>query len=312
MGRRKTPHYKIKFFDKNGSKTGELTNETHQRFINKFDFELNETGCGAFNLILTKLPDFDILRNDIIEIYLMNTATVWYSGYIQKIPEAGRTEQIYLYSGYGFIAELDTIIANKSYTTTELSAAATDLLDTYITPKTRIKKNIAKIEVTTYTAAELNFEYTKIKKAISDLEEAAQTWVAGVDEAKEFFFKARIDTVQVAAVKAIEKHISSFLPKEDTGGIVNKYYIKSGATTGGSNFIGIVEDAVSQALYGLREDVITIPTTNNATDAAQWATGILNKSKDPKISVSIPDIDITFLGEKIEAKGKARILLKAG
>jgi len=311
MGRRKSPHYKIMFYDKNGLKIGELTNETTQRYINKFDFELNETGCGSFNLVLTALPSFEILRNDIIVIYLMDTATPWYSGYIQKIPESGRTDNIYLFSGYGFLAELDTIVANKSYLATELSVIATDLLDTYITPKTRVIKNVAKISATTYTATEMIFDYTKAKKAIFDLVAAGETWIAGVDEVREFFFRARDPNVQVAAVKAVEKHIDNFLPKEDVAGIVNRYYVKGGAIAGGSNYITTVENLVSQALYGLREDIITIPTTNNIADATQWATGILNQKKDPIITATISNIDITFLGEKIEAKGKARIMLKA-
>ena len=311
MARRKNPHYKILFYDKNGSKTGELTNETAQKIINKFEFELNETGCGAFTISMVKFPKFDIFRNDIIEIYLMDTAALWYSGYIQKIPEAGRTENIFIYSGYGFIAELDTIVANKSYISQELSVIISDLVDVYISPKTRIIKNVAKIQATTYTAAEMNFEYTKVKKCVYDLVSAAQLWNAGVDEKKEFFYMQRSTAVQVAAVKAIEKHINTFLPKEDVSGIVNKYYIKCGQITAGSNYITTVEDLVSQGLYGLREDTISIATTNNLADAAQWGIGILNLKKDPIITASISNIDITFLGEKIEAKGKARILLKA-
>ena len=72
----------------------------------------------------------------------------------------------------------------------------------------------------------------------------------------------------------------------------------------------MVEDLASQAIYGLCEDVLTIPTTDNVTDATAYATNQLAKRKDSVITATVSNIDINFLGEKITADGKARILLR--
>lgn len=305
----KNNYYKLLFFTPEGDKIGEISSQTGQNVINEFDFELNETGCGAFNISLTQ-KIFDLRVGDIVEIYLMGELTPYYTGYIQKVPEEGKTDKLYKYSGYGLIAKLDEITINKIYTATEISLIIKNLLDDEIIPKKpEIIKNDAKIDVTTYTPTLNDFTLAQAKTAISNLVNEAGNYVAGVDELKEFFFKARSTAIQQAAIKAISKHLSDFLPNQENTEIINRIYIKIGDMTAGSNYILTVNDLTSQNDYGIREGVETLPTTDNAVDAAQWAAQILALKKDPTITATITNINILFLRERIRAEGKARILL---
>ena len=308
----KNDFYKILIYSPEGDLLGQITTKSGQTLLNTLDFELNDTGCGSFNFNLTN-DNILIKVGDIIEIYLLGEATPWFTGYIQKVPETGRTDKLYNYKGYGLIAKLDEIVIDEIYSAKELSVIATEILENEIIPKKpEIIENTAKIEVTAYTATALDFTLTKAKKAISDLVNQAGNWVAGVDELKEFFFKARSTVIQQAAVKAISKHLSEFLPNQDNTGIINKIYIKIGKTTAGSNYISVKEDLTSQSDYGIREGVETLPTTDNDTDAQQWANQVLTLKKDPVITVAITGIDILKLRERIRAEGKARIILLKG
>ena len=143
-------YYKIIFYTPEGEKIGEISSQTGQNIINEFDFELNETGCGAFNLTLTQ-KELDLRVGDIVEIYLMGEFTPYYTGYIQHVPEEGKTDLIYTYTGYGLIAKLDEIVIDEVYTLQEVSVIIKALFDDEIIPKKpEIIKKDSKIEVTTY------------------------------------------------------------------------------------------------------------------------------------------------------------------
>lgn len=305
----KNNYYKLLFFSPEGDKIGEISSQTGQNVVNEFDFELNETGCGAFNINLTQ-KIFDLRVGDIVEIYLMGEFTPYYTGYIQKVPEEGKTDKLYKYSGYGLIAKFDEIVIDDTYSSQEVSLIIKDILDNQIIPKKpEIIKNDAKIDITTYTVSDYYFNLTSAKKAISDLVDVAGNYIAGVDELKEFFFKARSTAIQQAAIKAVSKHLTDFSPNQENTEIINRIYVKIGDLTAGSNYITTIEDLASQNDYGIREGVETLPTTDNAIDAAQWAAQILALKKDPTITATITNINILFLRERIRAEGKARILL---
>lgn len=303
--------YKVKFIDEGGETYGILTNETEQDLLIDITFELNDTGCGAFSIRLSDIPSFSIKRNDIVEIYAMGDTLPWYTGFIQSIPEEGRTDNIYEYSGYGLIAQLDDITLNESYSVKDVAAIISDILFDYVVINTSIIINDNKIDTAPYIVNSVDYSLTKVKKAIFDLVQQADGWVAGVDETREFYFKQKTTDIQLAAVKAIEYHIDQFYPKEDVTNIKNRIYVKGGKITNGSNYVLTVEDEDSQDEYGLKEDVMTFPSSDNNTDIKTWADKVLAGLKDPVITAEIKDIDITFLGEKITAEGKARILLRA-
>ena len=302
--------FRVLFYNSIGGKIADYNSATGQRIIESIDFELNETGCGAFKIEFTRQPEL-IAVGDIIEIYLMDDSTPYYKGYVQHIPEDGRTDKSFVYSGFGLIAKLDDIIINTILTSREIGGAITYLLETEILPKQPfILENLSKIELTGLTAQVMDFSLTKAKKAIFDLVNQAGNYTAGVDALGEFFFKARSTAIQQAAVKAVAKHISTFTPSQNNQNIVNKIFINAGVVSAGSNYITYVEDLASQAGYGIKEDVETIPTTTNITDATRWAQRILTDKKDPVITAKITGINILELREKINAEGKARILLE--
>jgi hypothetical protein len=303
-------YYKLIFYTVAGDKIAEVTSVTGQNIVNSFSFELLESGCGAFSITLTR-KDLDLRVGDVVEIYLMGEATPYFTGYMQHVPELGRTDNTFIYTGYGFIAKLDEIVINTTYTATEVSAIITSILENEIIPKKpEIRENLLKITATAYTVTKTDLTLTKAKKAINDLTTQAGDYVAGIDEAREFFFKARSSAIQQAAIKAIAIHLEEFNPSENNSGIANKIYIKIGKITAQSNYITSAQDLTSQAAYGIRENVVIMPTTDNITDAAAWGTRQIILKKDPVVTATITGIDILDLKERILAEGKARVLLQ--
>ena len=109
------------------------------------------------------------------------------------------------------------------------------------------------------------------------------------------------------------KHFQNIEIEEDPFTVRNKLYIKIGEIqAGGSNIIGSVHNQPSIDEYGLREEVITVPESLNATDATRWANLILSELKDPEVKAKISNILFDETKTKITAQGKARITVEGG
>lgn len=296
---------KLKFYNPDGLKQGEIGDDTQIGMILGVDFELLELGCGDFQFTLAKKPSFQIDYRTRVDIHLFNDINPWFSGYIMELPIEGTTEIEYKYAGFGFYYQLETCIVDKKYTDTEISAIVADIIQTIVEPKTDIIYDAAKIENTGYTVNEIEFNKVTAKKALDDLAEMAQDFIMGVEEDRKFFFRAINTSVNYNAIKVAGKHFKRYVPEKDTGKILNKIYILAGKITSGSNYICTVEDTESQNTYGLREGTLTIPSSLNLSDAQRWGNYKLSQLKNPVEKASVEDVDLDL--NIIKATGKARI-----
>lgn len=192
----------------------------------------------------------------------------------------------------------------------EISNIVEDIVKTFIEPKTNIVYNPTKLEDTNYEATYVKFDKVSAKDAFQDLADIAQNFVFGVDEYRELFFSQKNTEINTDLIKFIGKHVEEFKPEEDIDDVRNKLYIRCGAITDGSNYIGYVEDTDSRAIYGLREDVVTSPTVLDADDALRWGQYKLTQVKDAKQSAKLSNIDINRV--HVKADGKARIFDRFG
>lgn len=192
----------------------------------------------------------------------------------------------------------------------EISNIVEDIVKTFIEPKTNIVYNPSKLEDTDYIATYVKFDKVSAKDAFQDLADIAQNFVFGVDEYRELFFSQKDTTINNDLIKFIGKHVEKFEPEEDIDDVRNKLYIRCGAITDGSNYIGYVEDSASKLLYGLREDVVTSPTVLDSDDALRWGQYKLTQVKDAKQQAKLTNIDIDRV--HVKAEGKARIFDRTG
>lgn len=310
---------KIVIYNTEGTKLAEISNEVQKGILYEASFELVESGCGDFSFTLLKeFTQIEITYNHRIDIHLFGSQTPWYSGYVMTRPKPGNTSRTFTYGGFGFFNQLKTCIMDYHYYATTFPAATdrcvSKVVDhiarTFIEPKTEIVYNCGKIDGMSFVITDMDFDKTSVKDALSDIVDIAQDYVVGVDEVREFFFRPVKDEVNPTCIKFTGKHIQTVLFSDDTFKIRNKLYIKSGTITDGSNYICTVEDAASQATYGVLEDVLTIPTALATEDAQRWGEYKLSKLKDPVQKAKVTGIDIN--GTLIRAEGKARIYDKEG
>ncbi|MCX5657842.1 MAG: hypothetical protein NTZ48_06435 [Candidatus Omnitrophica bacterium] len=307
---RTTSGIKLKFYNTSGTKIGEIGSDIENSKILDVDFALEEFGCGKFSFVLSGSPSFTIEYRTRVDVHLFNDSDPWYSGYVMNLPITGSTELEYKYAGFGYYYQLETCIIDKSYTNAEISAIAKDIVATFVEPGTDIVYDATLFTDTGYTINSINFNKVTAKKALNDLAEMAQNYIMGVGENRKLFFKPVNTDVNVDAIRHVGKNLEKYKPEEDTSEILNKIYILAGLITDGSNYICTVEDEDSQETYGVREGVLTIPSSLNVNDAQRWGNYKLSKLKDP-VEKAVAE-GITLKQIVIKADGKARIFDKYG
>ena len=303
--------YKIIFYDRDGLKLAEISSEVQKGLLLSASFELLTNGCGAFDIFLSSLPEEleDITYNYRVDIHLFGDDSPWYSGYIIDLPQEGTTEIGWKYSGFGYYNQLDDVFVNRSYEVKQVSYIARDIMSTLIEGNTDIVYDFNKIEATAYEVQSISWERVAAKEVMKQLAELVLGFEFGVDEKREFFFREKDTDVNEDARLWVGKHMSTFIPKADISKIKNKLYIYSGEVTGAegekSNYVLTVEDATSQAAYGVKEDKLTMPSVLDSADAEQWGNYKLSELKDPVQIAKITGIEI--FKTRINAVGKANI-----
>jgi hypothetical protein len=294
--------FKLIFYDTSQVKVGEFGADVQLGRISEIEFELMDFGCGAFSFILDSLPPFPVSYRTRVDVHPYFDTTPWFSGFIQTTPKPGQKPP-YRYIGFGFFEQLDWVTVTASYQSQEVSLIVKDIIQNIVAPSTQIGYNASKIEATTYTVTDITFDYAFAKDALQQLANIAQGYEFGVDDAREFYFRA-IDTEPHYFYWAGRQFQDVDL-EEDPQGIRNKLYVKSGKIQeGGTNIVGSVSDPGSISAYGLREEVVTAPDILNSDDALQWAGQVLAEKKDTKVKAKIKNVLFDTTKAKIEARGK--------
>jgi len=304
--------FKIKFYDTLDNKIGEIGSDVKHARISQAKFELMDFGCGSFSFVLDDEPPFDLTFRTRVDIHLYFDEVAWFTGFVQDIPQPGERKP-FVFEGFGFFEQLDWVQVDADYQSEEVSDIVKDIIENTVAPNTQIIYNAAKIEATGYTVEDADFYLIKAKDAIQQLADIAQGFEFGVDNVREFYFRP-IDTDTKYELWT-GKQFQYLNIEENPHTVRNRLYVKVGLIQGegfgyikeGSNCIGSVEDAVSIATYGVREDVISAPDVLNVDDALQWAAQILAEVKDPKIKAKVVNVLFDKTRTKIDSVGKARI-----
>jgi hypothetical protein len=303
--------FKIVFYDTAGTKIGELGSDIREVKVSAVDFELQDFGCGAFSIAMDSQPSFTVGYRTRIVIHPYFDLTPWFSGFIEKMPKPGQTTKPFVFTGFGFYNQLDWVTVTASYATQDIGAIVADIVVTFISPYTQIIYNAAKVETVGYVLQSIDFDHVKAKDAIQMLAEIAQDYEFGVDNEREFFFRA-IETDE-RDWRWSGKHFAQIEIPEDATTVKNRLYIRSGKIqSGGTNFAGSVQDAISIGAYGLREDVVTAPDILDYDDAIRWGNYQLSKLKDALTTATLSGINLDDARAMIEARGKMRVTSEQG
>ncbi|MEA3485162.1 MAG: hypothetical protein U9R03_00450 [Candidatus Aerophobetes bacterium] len=309
--------FKLKFYNLADEKIGELGSDVKEGKVLNTNFELLTSGCGAFSFVIDDNPGFDITYRTRVDIHPYFQDIPWFTGFVQTLPQPGK-KRPYEYTGFGFFDQLNWITVTKSYETQDVSLIVKDIIQNIVAPNTQIVYNAAKIETTGYTVDEIDFYLAFAKDAIQSLADMATGYEFGVDNSREFYFRA-IDT-DVHYSYWVGKHFQDIEINKNPFTVRNRLYIKVGLIQGegygyikeGSNCIGYEEDTTSISTYGLREEIVTAPDVLNIMDAREWAKQILAEMKDPEVRATIQNVLFDATKAKIDAKGKIRVTVFDG
>ena len=304
--------FKIKFYDTLDNKLYELGTDVKHGRIASANFELMDFGCGTFSFVLDDDPPFDLTYRTRVDIHLYFDEVAWFTGFVQTIPQPGQKKP-FEFSGFGFFEQLDWVTISESYKDQDVADIVKDIVQNTVAPNTQIIYNASKIEATGYTVNSIDFYLSFAKDAIQSLADIAQGFEFGVDNVREFYFRA-IDTDPKYHLWA-GKQFQNIQIEENPFSVRNKLYIKVGLIQGegygyikeGSNCIGSVSDTDSIAAYGLRENVVTAPDILDIDDATRWAEMVLAEMKDPEVRAKISNIMLDKNKTKIDAEGKVRV-----
>lgn len=249
---------------------------------------LGGCGCGSFE-IHEGIPDLDAAVQGEWELEVQRgltaTPTTWYKARIvdyeiEATPD-GKTKTKIWTEGYASkLAELTftaTIAAGQT-----VKQAVTTLLDTYVTPNTRIRYNTADV-VGDYTlVGTLAFKNTTVLQALHLLAMLQGQTEWGVTEGgpiPAFYFFGQSTGTANDMNFILGKDVIGMRTEGEFRGAYNGVTVLGGFS-GSSMVSGSSSDSTAQSTFGVRQRVVLAGPITNATDAARLAANYVTMYKD--------------------------------
>jgi hypothetical protein len=265
----------IEVYDPNG--TFKAIYQSGSSTLLGIEFSIDTSGPRDFTLRFGGFVDID--KKDQIKIKIFNSNDYFFTGVVRRIPIEGSTEQRYEYSGFGFndyLIRANT--ENQSYAADNVYDIVDDLLDTIITDKTPIIKNVAKLDTSLQSidVTAIDFNYVTCQEAMEQLKALAQSdgneYVVGVDTEGDFFFKRRSATVEATLVvgKNGRYGIPEYNPQDNIEQRTKYFVLNSSGT-----YITTITSTEDNDIW---EEKITAPDIDNA-DIPNWAQGQMTQAE---------------------------------
>jgi hypothetical protein len=266
------------------------------------EFSLAETGCKDFRLQFASIKNID--KNDKVKIKIFTSDLYFFSGVVREIPIEGSSENKYEYSGFGMNDYFQRLLTgNKNYLNKTVFYIVSDLLNTIILPNTLITLNPDKIDALLTVVTDCTMYYVTIADALKDLQRIASSdgndYLLGVDEANEFFFRAR--SQETKAVLHVGKRGRYGIPSYEPKDAKTKLHIIRDDGT----YYGAVTSSEGNDVF---EDKIQAPAGLSDADIANWALGILKDNEVNQRSASVNWKIEIYYPDLLKADGYLRIV----
>lgn len=242
-------------------------------------------GAGDGEIVIEGgVPTLDDAVREQHEVEILRGGVVWYRGRVANFKQqndegTGRIYTTILLEGYA--TRLRTLMVDRLYTAKTVAFMVKDILDTYVTPKTRIAYTAADV-VGAYTAGKVDFRNRSVADAFNVLANLQGTTEWGVTEGSpkpQFYFVPESSTQDpcdhVVLGQKGARLVTEGVFKESwnaitvVGGIIDGAPIKAR-----------VADATAGATYGLQEKTIIESAFLTAADAQRYAQNWVDIYKD--------------------------------
>lgn len=245
------------------------------------EFAHDECGCKSFALQFSGYVN--ILKNDLIKIFIMDADDCFFTGVVRSVPIDGSTKQEWNYAGYGlndYLVRINTGQVVHAATTVE---AVVKLLAAILAAATPINYNAAKIAACAVTITSLTLHYVQVKEALEQLKKLADsdgnTYLYGVDRDGDFYFQPRSEELR-ATLRVGKKGrygIEQYEPEDKTEYRTALYVLDKDGV-----YITTVIDL--DPTLDVYEEKVTAPDIDVA-DIPNWAAGILaQRNRDTRQS----------------------------
>lgn len=234
---------------------------------------------GAGNAeILVKggLADMDTAVQNEWEVELeRGDPVVWYRGRIvsYRHETRGDGETMTRLFCEGYLTKLAQIKIDADYTSSTVKVIVTAILDTYVTPNTRIAYTAADI-VGGYTVNSISFKGRTVLEAFEMLGMLQGSTEWGVTEGNpkpQFYFMAEGSGTSETQILQLGKDAARVSAEGTFELGFSTVKVIGGWTTGGAVITGTYTDSTAQTSFGKREKVISDSAILNASDANRLA-----------------------------------------
>lgn len=304
----------LRIYNTSGLKIGEITSEVSGQVLLAASWELLPTGCGGASFTFSDvLPQFVSLPfNTRIDVHLSGAIAPIWSGFLRRLPSPITSTWPRTFEGYGFQAHLDrVIIRQQDYSEQITSRAVAELVRDYLDPSTGILYSASKIcSSCRYRIRDIQFRYITVRRAMEQLAGLAGEYEWGVDADREFFF--RRESREITESWWVGRHVAEADVDEDYEDMANRIWVQSGQRSGsGDNFLPLpLDDAGSQAAYGMWESIVRAPSVFNLTDAYRFASVELARRAQPAVRASARGIE--YQGQPVDCRGLVRLVGRDG
>jgi len=274
--------YNVELRDKTGALKAYLT-----PFISNISWEWNRLGgCGTCSITINKAYRNIIFNaRDDIQIRIKSGATskLVYRGYIANITPTLKENQTIVLDVRGYFDLLKKLVVHdagdtKTYTTAQVNAIVTDIVDTFITPNSDITKGtIDTTDGSAFEADAIDFLGT-VADALDTLANLAGDVEYGVDENLVFFW--RTESTVIRHKFFVGNNVSMLERKVKWDELVNKYYLVGGDVAG-VKYKRTAENTDSQNENYLSEAIISNSSITTDTVADQYLGALLTEKSNP-------------------------------
>jgi hypothetical protein len=284
----------IQFFSPSGDLVGSVGTSYFNSQLLSCSFKVRKLGgLESFNIEISRdveIPFFNGMETR-IHVY----GILWYTGQLIYTPGQDRRNVSFPFEGKGYKRYLKDVVINNLYTSETLEDILKDIIENDLAANTEVLYNPDKIEPPNITVTKLELNDKSVEKAVNTILQIANyqyntaQYYWGVDEDREFFFKALPTDDLYGFFEGWQYQTPE--TEDDINNVINKVNIyRSQENSDVVEFVVTVEDTTSQAKYGLRYKKITIADFVDSTEATKIAQAIIEEFKEPKIRNTISEL----------------------
>lgn len=286
------------FISPSGERLGILSDENNSGKLLRFRVTtVKQGGVDKFNFNIARDNPLPLSRNT--EVFIYVDGVLWFTGFINDIPEPDQDSPVLTIGGSGFYKRLSKKIINRSYSNQTLSYIANDILSNELTFDVGVNYDVSKITLPSLINISMEFKDQTLLDAVSSIMSVAnydyenEKYRFEVDVEKDLFIGQYGETLKRGLFEGFQYQIPDV--SIDNTRIKNKLLTFRTSLTDDSvvEYVSTVEDLEAQGRDGIFESKLVVPHYINAATLGNIANFILSRYKNPQKKIELDNLLVT-------------------